>query len=399
MRSEYDIVTIGGGLAGAALAHAMARNGARVLVLEREEKFKDRVRGEGMSTWGTAEARELGLYDFLLSVGNELHWWDFYFGSQRAFHRNLPDTTPQGCAMLTFFHPDMQEVLLQAACDAGAKVQRNALVRSVVPGAPARVVYEEGGTTNEATCRLAVGADGRRSLVRRWAGFEVQREPEFLFVTGVLLDDVDVDDQTLRMDMNLATGIMSFMNPQGNGRVRAYLVSRKDARLRLDGDAVAPRFIHESVKTGVPHEVLDRARAAGPIATFAGADTWVDHPCCEGVALIGDAAAASDPSWGQGLSLTLRDVRVLRDMLISNDDWQRASHAYAEDHDRYYRVCHTVNNWLSDLFYTPGVEADAVRARALPLLAQDPTRIPDTNFSGPDIELNDFSRSRLFAED
>jgi menaquinone-9 beta-reductase len=35
------------------------------------------------------------------------------------------------------------------------------------------------------------------------------------------------------------------------------------------------------------------------------------------MALIGDAAAASDPSWGEGLSLTLRDVRLLRDSLIA----------------------------------------------------------------------------------
>jgi flavin-dependent dehydrogenase len=43
---EYDIISIGGGLGGASLAKAMAEHGARVLVLERERRFKDRVRGE-----------------------------------------------------------------------------------------------------------------------------------------------------------------------------------------------------------------------------------------------------------------------------------------------------------------------------------------------------------------
>ena len=395
----YDIVTIGGGLGGAALATAMARNGASVLVLERETKFKDRVRGEGMSPWGAAEARALGLYDLLLSTGNELHWWDFYFSSQRAFHRDLVGTTPQHCSMLTFFHPDMQEVLLQAALEAGADVRRNAVVRSVVPGCPARVIYEQDGSTSEVDCRLAVGADGRGSLVRRWAGFEVQKEPDFLFVTGLLLDGVQADDHTLRMDMNLGTGIMSFMNPQGQGRVRAYLVSRKNAGLRLQGATDAPRFFQESLLTGVPHEVLDNAQAAGPIATFDGADAWVDHPYAGGVALIGDAAATSDPSWGQGLSLTVRDVRVLRDALLADDDWDRAGHAYAQEHDRYYGVSRTVNTWLSEFFYTPGAEADAIRARALPLLAEDASRIPDANFSGPDMELDDTTRRRMFGEE
>jgi flavin-dependent dehydrogenase len=93
---SYDIVTVGGGLGGASLARAMAERGARVLVLEREAKFRDRVRGEGMSPWGVAEAKKLGIYDLLLSIGNELRWWDFYFGSQQAFHRDLVATTPDG---------------------------------------------------------------------------------------------------------------------------------------------------------------------------------------------------------------------------------------------------------------------------------------------------------------
>ena len=40
----YDIVTVGGGLGGSALAKAIAEHGARVLVLESETQFRDRVR-------------------------------------------------------------------------------------------------------------------------------------------------------------------------------------------------------------------------------------------------------------------------------------------------------------------------------------------------------------------
>jgi len=57
MAGTYDIVTVGGGLGGSALARAMAARGARVLVLEREKQFKDRVRGEFLAVWGVAEAR------------------------------------------------------------------------------------------------------------------------------------------------------------------------------------------------------------------------------------------------------------------------------------------------------------------------------------------------------
>ena len=75
-------------------------------------------------------------------------------------------------------------------------------------------------------------------------------------------------------------------------------------------------------------------RAAGILATFDGADTWVDHPYHNGITLMGDAAASSDPTWGQGLSLTVRDARVVRDQLVADNDWDAAGHAYAAAHDR-----------------------------------------------------------------
>lgn len=400
MIAPYDIVTIGGGLAGSTLAINMARTGARVLVLERTNQFKDRVRGEGMSPWGVAEAKALGIFGLLHSIGNEVRYWDWYFGEQRAFHRDLIDTTPMHCPMMTFYHPEMQKTLLQAAADAGAEVRRGATVRSVTPGTPASVSFEDAsGTKAEAQCRLVVGADGRTSAIRRWAGFAVQQHPEFLFVSGLLVDRMPAPSDTLRMNMNLSTGIMSFLNPQAAGRVRAYLVWRKDAGLSFQGDADAGRFFDESCATGLPKEFVEHAKPAGPLATFSGADTWVDHPFSNGIALIGDAASSSDPSWGQGLSLTLRDARVLRDMLRADDDWDRAGHAYAAEHDRYFRVCRTFNDWLTELFYTPGPEGDAKRARALPLIAGDGSRLPDVDFSGPDVELDENTRRRMFGEE
>ena len=52
MSTDYDIITVGGGLGGSALAKVLAERGARVLVVERESQFKDRVSGEWMAPWG-----------------------------------------------------------------------------------------------------------------------------------------------------------------------------------------------------------------------------------------------------------------------------------------------------------------------------------------------------------
>ena len=140
-------------------------------------------------------------------------------------------------------------------------------------------------------------------------------------------------------------------------------------------------------------------RLVGPLATFEGAACWVEHPYRHGVVLVGDAAYASDPTYGQGLSLTMRDARVLRDQLLRNDDWDQAGHAYAEEHDRYQSVLHTYEDWRTKLTMTTGPEADALRAKAFPLWQADPTRHPDIVFSGPDQPLDETARKRFFGEE
>src|SRR3954447_8574688 len=96
-RNVYDVVTIGGGIAGSCLAKSMAEKGARVLVLERETVFKDRVRGEAMTPWGVGEARQLGIYELLReSCAHSPKWFDLYLGPIQMMHRDLSATTPQG---------------------------------------------------------------------------------------------------------------------------------------------------------------------------------------------------------------------------------------------------------------------------------------------------------------
>src|SRR2546426_7178031 len=106
----FDIVTVGGGLGGAALARAMAERGARVLVLERERRFSDRVRGEALMPWGGAEARALGLHTLLLATcGHPLPWLDIFVAGLPIAHRGIPAPPAPPAPWLPFFHPPMQE--------------------------------------------------------------------------------------------------------------------------------------------------------------------------------------------------------------------------------------------------------------------------------------------------
>ena len=66
---DADVVIVGGGIAGTALAAALGRAGIDVIVLEAAEVYRDRVRGETMLPWGVSEARRLGVEQALLGAG------------------------------------------------------------------------------------------------------------------------------------------------------------------------------------------------------------------------------------------------------------------------------------------------------------------------------------------
>jgi flavin-dependent dehydrogenase len=120
MPTDYDLAIVGGGLAGSSLGMALARVGARVLIIEREVQFRDRVRGEGMQPWGAAEARELGLHQPLIEdCARETRWW-----TMPEENRDLIETTPSRLGCLNFYHPEMQQRLLNLPVQADVELRR-----------------------------------------------------------------------------------------------------------------------------------------------------------------------------------------------------------------------------------------------------------------------------------
>jgi 2-polyprenyl-6-methoxyphenol hydroxylase-like FAD-dependent oxidoreductase len=89
------------------------------------------------------------------------------------------------------------------------------------------------------------------------------------------------------------------------------------------------------------------ATPAGPLGAFPMNDTWMDEPYVPGVVLAGDAAGWSDPTVGQGLSVAMRDVHVLSEILSSDPPWD--FRPYAEERGermRRLRIALQVNNAL-----------------------------------------------------
>ena len=424
--ADYDIIIVGGGLAGSALAKGMAEHGARVLVLERETAFRDRVRGEAIMPWGVPELRALGLYDTVINAGGHpLTFWDGYQDGSRSGHRNLEKTTPCGEPAMACYHPNLQEAVLHAAIDAGAEVRRGArlvgisglgnpitpygnpttgtgnLPPSVIPAKAGihsvTVAFDRG--TEEISARLVVGADGRTSQVRTLGGFQVNHDPDGNMVAGILLDGVTAPEDATLAGMKSEDGLFVLLFPQGSGRARAYVCFRAQEDFRLQGQQDLARFLELTIHTGAPAEFYADARPSGPLATFSGAAVWVDKPYRNGIVLVGDAAAVADPTWGQGLSLALANARELRDQLITNDDWNDAGEAYAEAWRQLHDTIHTAETWATMLMLETGPEADERRRRTFSLWREDRTRNPDTFLSGPVRPLDEAARRRYFGEE
>lgn len=403
---RYDFAVVGGGLGGAAFGKAMAERGANVLVLERTPTFTDRIRGEWIAPWGVEELKELGLYDEVMGQGGHaLPGFTISVGLPGE-RRDLVASARPGLPAVSFYHPDAQEAVLASASSAGAAVERGASVRSLRRTSDGPVLsVRSNKVEREVSARLVVGADGRDSAARRWAGFELRRFPETSeftrdfgtrFLTGQMFEDVDADATAGHMWVNPAIGSVGYYFPHSARKGRAFVVFGE----RSQSPTTPDELVKACRQAGANGAMFATAKPIGLFATIAASDGWVDHPYGDGVVLIGDAAGATDPTWGQGMSTTLRDVRLLRDALSSEDELDRACHDYAEAHDQYWRTVLTLEEWSTTLLLKTGTEADANRERAIDHWNDDQSRRPDVFMSGPDgYVLDEQARRRYFGEE
>ena len=353
--------------------------------------------------WGVTEAKALDIYDLLRErCGHVVRWWNSYSGaSSSIIHRDLTITTPHGAGLLNFYHPEMQEVLLTAAAAAGVTVWRGAKAIKVTGGARSTVAVQQGETIRRITARLVVGADGRNSHVRLSAGFSVQRETARLVIAGLLFRGLAAPTDAVSVFFNpRRPGQFASLFPIGQGRHRVYFIYTLLGQERqLCGVQNVPLFVNECIQTGAPATWFATGAPAGPLAMFHNIRHWVDHPSRPSVVLVGDAAGTSNPSFGCGLALALRDVRVLTDALLANADWDEAIIAYAYERADYYNRLRRKEEWLTQLFFELGPAANQRRARVAPLHRREPEREVDIIGLGPDERCDEAARLRFFGED
>ncbi len=193
---SFDVIVVGGGIAGSTLAGVLAKAGLGVLVIEKEAQFRDRVRGEGTYPWGRANALRAGLGDVLRAAGSvELRGMQWYEDQHRTTHRTYAPASIDGLSALGFSHPRLQDVALTWAETQGATVIRPAKAVAASVGASVSVTVLADDGPADYRARLVVGADGKLSMTRRWFGSETMSDPELNRFGGVLVSGVQTDDR------------------------------------------------------------------------------------------------------------------------------------------------------------------------------------------------------------
>ncbi|MBV8139624.1 MAG: FAD-dependent monooxygenase, partial [Deltaproteobacteria bacterium] len=285
------------------------------------------------------ETMRLGLYESLLGAGAH------HLGEHVGFGDDVDEATARDHALkfaaleeagfrppLCMRHPDMCDLLDATAVESGATVLRNVSEVTVVPGNPPQVNFRHEGRAQQLKPRLVVGADGRNSVVRGQAGIQLHRDPTHHLMTGMLVDGIDGWPSSVET-IGTENDINFLVFPQSATRARLYICYGLDQPRRFAGVDRQGRFLEAfRLKTLPGSEFLVGGTPAGPCNSYPNEDSWTDSPHAPGVVLIGDAAGHNDPIIGQGLSITYRDARLVRDLMLDKREWTPDSfRPYAEE--------------------------------------------------------------------
>jgi flavin-dependent dehydrogenase len=287
-----DLVVVGGGPSGLAVAINARLAGLDVAVFERRRPPVDVACGEGLMPEGVAALDRLGVG---LGLDRARPFRGIRFlGDGGSAAGTFPARHGLGIRRTT-----LHQALAERATTLGAELRWDVKVT----GLTASGVITE---TGPVSARVVVGADGRMSAVRRWAGLDGRPSRRKRF--GIRRHYC-VEPWTDLVEVHWADGAEAYVTPVGPRTVGvALLWSGEPAHF----DRLLARF--EQLR-----DRLDRAsvtsddRGAGPLEQRA-------KGVLKGrVALVGDAAGYLDAISGEGLGLGLRQAEALVGAVVNDD--------------------------------------------------------------------------------
>ncbi len=377
---HYDLIVVGGGIGGSALAAVMARAGRAVLLLEKTTVYEDKVRGEWIAPWGVTETKRLDLYDTLVAAGGHHLTSHVTYDETRDPLTAEAAATPLGIfapdvpGPLCIRHPVHCQTLFDTATASGATALRGVDVKTITLGANPSVTYVHDGAEHTAHAALVVGAEGRQSAVRRAAGLTLHQDKPHHWFAGLLVDGVARWDET-RQAIGTEDDFAFLAFPQGGDRMRVYGGWSLADSKRFAGAEGPSRFLEAFRMRSAPHnEAIAGGTPASPLFAYYNNCSAAERPYAPGAVLVGDAAGWNDPILGLGLSITYRDVRLVSDILKQTPAGSAPDfRPYAEERTERMRRLRIASEMQATLDMEFGDAARARRRRYHEGSAADPT--------------------------
>lgn len=320
---QFDLVIVGGGLAGLSLACALRNTRLKIALVENHAPTP--APGWDSRVYAISPANA----DFLQQIGAWKH-----LDAERIAPIHAMKIRGDGGAQLDFsaYETGVSELgwILESslmACELWENVKRQSNLTLLCPKLPstvhmsddaARLTLTDGQTLS---ARLLVGADGRDSWVRNTCGLAAINTPygEMGLVANFECERPHrgIARQWFRDD-----GILAWLPLAGNDGINRLSIvwstpdSHAEELLSLSPESLCAR-----VATAGNHE-LGTLKLVTPAAAFPLRLMRVPGTVAPRLALIGDAAHGIHPLSGHGINLGYQDAKALADLLATTPEWQ-----------------------------------------------------------------------------
>ena len=331
MTQAFDIVIVGAGMVGAALATGLGRSGFRVALVDRgsapefDPSLPPDIRVSALSAGSERYLNDLDVWPSMLAMRAtpyaRLAVWD-------ETRHPLSNLLPRKVADVVFDagnlsarhlgHIVENRITQQALWNSAAALNSVSLfpdnaVSHLENGNNHAAVTLEDGT--ELECQLVVGADGEASGVRELAGIGVTRDQyqQQAMVISVRYQGA-VEDITWQSFYPSGPRAFLPLHSAGNGESWASLVWYDSPEQLAHLKSLDNRALMAEIQNAFPPELPllthIEAKASFPIARQH-AKTYVNNR----VVLAGDAAHTINPLAGQGVNLGFQDALCLQTVI------------------------------------------------------------------------------------
>ena len=317
MRTECDVLIVGGGLVGSTLARALAQIPVSAVLVE--ERDPGRLEEPGFDDRSTALAsgsrrilEGLGLWDDVAGEAEPIR--TIHISERGRFGASRLLASREGVPALGY---TVENRVLTGAV--WPKILAAEAVTCLAPGSledfevdasgvTARV--STGGSSRTVRARLLVAADGARSRVRRALGIGV-REDDY-GQKGVILNCETEVPHSGRAFERFTPGGPLAMLPLGRGRVSVVWTLPREEGDRIG--ALEDEPFREALQRAFGYR-LGRIRQVGVRSAWPLHRVRADALTATRAVLVGNAAFSLHPVAGQGFNLALRDIAALSELI------------------------------------------------------------------------------------